>query len=208
MAQEYTIIKSWQQISLRQFSDLLEMQEKEQDAKEYTRKAVEYLYGIDPMQIPYQVYIAMIAGMNQFFDKPLSEQKITRNGTYKLNGTTYVLDLRPDCFTTAQYMDFTAFGKEKGKTVDMLSAVLIPEGHKYNDGYDMEKAKQDIADMPAPDALGIINFFVSWSKASIDTILRFLTSRKVMKGMERTARRKLVKEVKRLSQAMASFPSC
>lgn len=201
-----TIIKSWNQISLQQFMTITEMQIAEPDAEKYTRKVIEYLYDIDPLQIPYTDYLTMIRGLNEFFSKPITELKISKNGEYIINDTCYILDINPASFTTAQYIDFTTFAKDgKFNYIDMLSAVLIPKGHIYNDGYDMDKTKSDLGSMPVDSALGIVGFFLKWSKASIKTILRFLTSKKRMKKVDRAKRKALQKEITRLCRVMESF---
>ena len=199
------IIKDWKQVTLQQFVAMVEIQGNETDPTKAMEKVTMYLYGIDPMKMPYTDYLAIIRGLNSLFEKPLSEQKITKNGEYILNGTAYVLNINPAAFTTAQYIDFTNFAKN-GRIgyVDMLSAVLIPAGHIYNDGYDMDKTKTDIGSMPADLALGIVNFFLKWSKASIATILRFLTSRKRMKKVNKEKQKALRAEIKRLCQLLES----
>lgn len=199
------IINSWRQITLSQFTEILKLQSENQDAEQFTQRVIEYLYDVDPMAIPYTDYLSMIRGLNEFFDKPISEQKISHNGCYTINGTTYVLDIKPQSFTTAQYIDFTTFAKEPGKYVDLLSVVLIPEGYAYNDGYDMDKTKEDIGAMPVDNVLGIVSFFHQWSRASIKTILRFLTKQMRMRNQNRKTVRKLKKEINRLSQCMESF---
>lgn len=198
------LIKSWQQISLQQFIELTNIQENEKDAGERSRKIIECVYGIDPLTIPYTDYLTMAHGLNEFFDKPIAEHKVSSNGEYVINGTTYLLDITPASFSTAQYIDFTNYSNS-GSYIDMLSVVLIPQGHQYNDGYDMGKAKEDIGALPVSEAMGIVNFFATWSRASIKTILRFLTSRKMTKGMEKEKRKALREEIRRLSHAMASF---
>lgn len=200
------IINSWKQLSLQQFADLMSIQAGETDAEERSRKIIMCLYGVDPLEIPYTEYLAMVHGLNSFFDEPITSEKVSANAEYKINGMVYVLDIAPANFTTAQYIDFTNYSKRESY-VDMLSVVLIPQGHQYNDGYDMAKVKDDLGAMPVTEAVGIVHFFATWSKASIKTILRFLTSRKMTKGMETEKRKALKGEVRRLSRIMASFPS-
>lgn len=202
------IINSWRQVTLSQFTEILKLQSENQDAAKFTQKVIEHLYGIDPLTIPYTEYLSMIKGLNEFFDKPIAEQKITSNGCYTINGTTYRLDINPQSFTTAQYIDFTNFAKEPSRYADMLSVVLIPDGHLYNDGYDMEKTKADIGAMPVDNVLGIVSFFQEWSKASIKTILRFLTKQMKSKKTSRKTMRKLKQEINRLSQCMELSHSC
>lgn len=200
---ERVIIKDWKQVTLQQFVAMIEIQSHETDPTAAMQKIVELLYRIDPMMMPYTDYLTIVRALNGFFDKPVGAMRVTKNGEYILNGTTYVLSINPAAFSTAQYIDFTNYAKN-GKIgyVDMLSAVLIPAGHIYNDGYDMDKAKADIGSMPVDSALGIVNFFSRWSKASIATILRFLTSKRMLKKVDKAKRMEIKKEINRLSQSM------
>ena len=200
------IINSWKQLSLQQFIDLMSIQAGEKDAEERSRKIIMCMYGVDPLEIPYTEYLAMVHGINEFFDKPITKYKVAGNAKYKINGTVYTLDIAPASFTTAQYIDFTNFNRQQ-ELAGMLSVVLIPEGHQYNDGYNMAKVKEDIGDMPVDEALGIVNFFGKWSKRYTKTILRFLTSRKITRRMGKEKKKEMKEEVRRLSRIMASFPS-
>lgn len=79
-------------------------------------------------------------------------------GPYKLIPTA---DLRK--VTTAQYIDFQTFapgGEEK--LVELLSVFLIPEGCKYNDGYDIAAVQQAIRqDLTVADAVALSAFFLT-----------------------------------------------
>lgn len=201
------IINSWEDVTLSQFLHIIKLQQETSDSQEFANQVLNYLYDEDPMQIPYNLYVAQINGLNQFFDKPVSKMKISKNCTYNINGTVYELDITPNNFTTAQYLDFVTFSKDASQLVNTLTTVLIPQGHKYNDGYSMEQARQDIGGMPCSHALAITNFFATWSKRSILTILRFLTSRirRTKKNKEKV--KELKKELETLSNLLESFPS-
>ena len=57
----------------------------------------------------------------------------------------------------------------------MLSIFLIPQGHKYNDGYDMDEVMDDLLCLSIPDALGVCNFFTQRCLKSIERMKMFLT---------------------------------
>ena len=200
------IINSWEDLTLQQFVDLAGLQSKYKD-QDLSKKVIEYLYGVDPEKIPIVEYMAYVNGLNEFIAENIPEAKLSPNATYSINGTTYRLDLNPASFSTAQYIDFVNYSKEN-RTIDILSVVLIPDGHTYNDGYDLEKAKADIAALPVTSAIGIVNFFVAWSKRSIKTSLRFLTFRiRRTKGVSRTTKKDLRRRLEDLYKVLGSFPS-
>lgn len=93
---------------------------------------------------------------------------------YTLNGRKYYLSARYDRMTTSQFVDFTTCGQNHEK----LSAVLIPQGHKYNDGYDIDLVKHDILSMKMTDYRAIANFLVRQSQVLL--LLMEGSSEKVM----------------------------
>lgn len=104
---------------------------------------------------------------------------------YIINGTTYLPTYDMTNITTAQYIDFQA--KAPFSETDMagfLAVLMIPEGHKYNDGYDMNKVLDDMGCLGVEDAMGLSAFFFFLYKA-------------LMKQAERSLRRMLRKAQKK-----------
>ena len=87
--------------------------------------------------------------------RPLT--RITRK-RYRLGETVYTFDADPFKVLTSQFIDFESLDRKD--VVGALAIFLIPEGHKYNDGYDLEKVKADIRQhLSAEDGLSITSFF-------------------------------------------------
>lgn len=82
--------------------------------------------------------------------------------------------------TTAQYVDYTNIQKPLKTEIDaiaaypkVLSVFLIPEGKKYNEGYDIVKLQDDIEQhMPITDAMAIAFFLSSYSRVFLQVFLR------------------------------------
>ena len=199
------IIHSWEEVTLAQFIELQTIG-KECDGEEYARRVVELLYNVDPDEVPIVEYLSMVSGLRKLTSEKIKEKKLTSNATYTINGVNYVMNINPSSFSMAQYTDFTAFARQEGSVVDMLSAVLVPEGCSYNEGYDMAKAKADIGSLPVANAFGISSFFAVWSKKSIKAILRSLT-KQVKKGATTEQRRELQEQMEALSRALEHFLS-
>ena len=86
-------------------------------------------------------------------DKPLTEvgkmaeemgflavppQRVVVPSQIVLNGKKYNIQYDIKNITTSQYIDFQTFIKDYNKyMVELASIVVIPEGKKYNDGYDI-----------------------------------------------------------------------
>lgn len=88
--------------------------------------------------------------------KPKKTKKV-----YKVNGRTYKLFKDPAEMCVAQYIDFQAIERDgfEKRPGELLSIILIPLGHEYNDGYDKELVVEDMYDLPVEEALGICDFF-------------------------------------------------
>lgn len=79
--------------------------------------------------------------------------------------------------TTAQYVDFQTFSKGGNqKLPELIAVLLIPEGHKYNDGYDVAQVVRVVRDLPLPVALGLSAFFFGQLVQSIQASLTSLES--------------------------------
>ena len=82
-----------------------------------------------------------------------------------------VTDMRK--ITTAQYIDFQTFSKDKEKNlVEMLSCFLVPRGCNYNDGYDILDVHRAIREeMSVAEVIALLAFFFkSWADSIRDTL--------------------------------------
>jgi len=126
-------------------------------------------------------------------------QPAKARNTYTINGKKYKLFKTPSEMTVAQYISFQqiqADGFEK-RPLEMLSLFLIPEGHQYNDGYDMEEVMDDMGNMNICDALGVCCFFMRRCLKSIRHIKVLST---LMLKVERLKAPKTKKEAIRATE--------
>lgn len=117
--------------------------------------------------------------------------------SYVLNGRKYNATLDFTKVTTAQYIDFQgAWPDSQEHPERILSIILIPDGHRYNDGYDTTEVQQDIENyLSCTDSMGLTLFFCRLLRLSIRS-----ASRK-MKRMLRSAK----KEGKMTEEQMATI---
>ena len=93
--------------------------------------------------------------------------------------------------TTAQYVDFQTFSKGgTQKLPELLSVLLIPEGHKYNDGYDIADVIRVVRELSLPVALGLSAFFFGRLVQSIQASLTSLESAKIPKRRKMELRKR------------------
>lgn len=117
-------------------------------------------------------YSALVSGCGWLFEQP-KPTKIQR--TYKIGDFELCLtDAKDIC--TAQYIDFQAYAKDmESYIVELLSALLVPKGKRYGEGYDVERLREHIAQyMPTDTAMTLVGFFLKSAQQSIGNILHSL----------------------------------
>ena len=93
-------------------------------------------------------------------------------GSYRLGKLELVRVKDFRSLTAGQYIDFQQYCKNGAEIVDLLSVILIPKGHRYNDGYDTDDVRKAIGDhLTLPEALALQGFFFRSSKELIDSSL-------------------------------------
>lgn len=134
----------------------------------------------DFLNLPLNESRAIVAQMNFVYTEPKPE-KIRRK--YQLGTREYKMMKNPDEMTTAQYLNYQSIiGVPVDENMDdLMTIILVPDGKVYGD-YDMEEAKEEIANnLTVTEALGIANFFtasleksmrrmIMWSEAALISI--------------------------------------
>lgn len=131
---------------------------------------------------------------------------------YNLNGNVYVVTLNPQKVTTAQYIDFKSFDPNDVSKIHLiLSTVMIPSGHAYNDGYEIETVQQDILDyLRVPHALSIVRFFFQYYKALTMNSLHSLTQslkKEARRTKDREKRNQIMQQIKKTEDLERMFGS-
>ena len=124
--------------------------------------------------------------------------KVPVRTEYKLGDLILTPTLQMKHMTAAQYIDFQGWLKEDGHDFELLSALMVPKGHKYLDGYEVEDV---IAAMKAHlltrDAIALKSFFVVSSVASIPAMV--ISSEDIRKKLTRKERRQMRKAMRAVS---------
>lgn len=122
----------------------------------------------------------------------------------KVNGNEYYFDGLLGNITTAQYIDFQNYQKN-GDEMKSFSVFIIPKGHKYNDGYDMEQVFKDILEIPAPVLISASFFFSRQFELFIKIFRRYSIKQMKKLGLPKEAMKNLEKVVN-LSTEMITMP--
>lgn len=128
---------------------------------------------------------------------------------YDINGVRYNVELDVSKMTVSQYVDFQNYSKTgTEKTAEILSCFLIPDGKKYNEGYDIAEVIKDIDNcLSFPKAQGLLFFYLMGLRNSIRALRIFSAwqVRKMMKGSPKKEIQAKIAEMDKNLQAMQEW---
>ena len=185
------MIKSWEDVKVR---DLMKIKEIEAlQTKSVEEKNL--LTGAYLSNMTYDEFIQLpLDKAKEYMDLALfltEKPKLPKiRNKYVINGQEYILLKGSEDLTVAQYIDFetiAADGFDK-HIPELLAIFLVPEGHSYNDGYDKDRAIEDMGDMQIVEGLSIANFFTKRYIKLTQRLMIYLKLR--MKWLRMTTRKK------------------
>lgn len=97
---------------------------------------------------------------------------------------------------TCQYIDFQTYAPDLDKyLVEFLSVILVPKGHRYNEGYDILEVQQAIREeMSVSDGVSLAGFFLTWCRKSIKDSLNY-SKQEAMRIKDKTKREEILKRI-------------
>ena len=169
--------KAWNELPIGQYEKIKEIIRSESEDMDVEILAV--LCGVDVdtiLNMPVSEVWKMKAQMGWLFT-PLNVRDRLKYKYIKLDGVKYVVHTDFKDITTAQYIDFQTFYQDYEQNYcNVLACFIIPEGHKYNDGYDaLETAEIFREKLSVEAAENACFFFAQRSKDSFLRGLRRLT---------------------------------
>jgi hypothetical protein len=79
--------------------------------------------------------------------------------------------------------------------VEFLSVILVPKGHRYNEGYDILDVQKAIREgLSVTDGATIVGFFLTWCERSIKDSLHY-SREEAKKVKDRKKREELLKRI-------------
>lgn len=188
------IIDNYRKLPIGKYNEIVKLCETEMDEVDRKVSIVAILTGLtedEVLALPITDFTECCAKA-KFIDLPCPETLIPSvSKSYPVGGFNLVpvTDMRK--VTTAQYIDFITFSKDKEHNiVEMLSCFLVPKGMDYNEGYDILDVHNAIKEeMSVAEVLAVLAFFFgSWTR-SLHSTLSY---------SERTARRLKDKEKRKM----------
>ena len=207
------IANNWNEMPLKLWQDEQEiLKDQETDTVDKNVRLVALMYGLseeEAYNTELNTFSEMLDGIGWLSQLP-NVPKVAP--AYNLNGNVYDVTLNPQKVTTAQYIDFKSFNLDDASKIHLiLSTVMIPKGHKYNDGYDIESVQQDILDyLRVPHALAIVRFFFQYYKAlTLNSLLSLTQSLKkeARRTKDREKRNQIQIQIKKTEELARMFGS-
>lgn len=170
------IIDSYRKLPIGKYMEIVRICEVEMDEVDRRVRIVGILSGLtddEVLSLPLTKFTEYSAAA-RFLDGPCPENLIPAVAkSYPVGGFVLVpvTDMRK--ITTAQYIDFQTFSKDKEHNfVEMLSCFLVPKGCDYNDGYDIMEVHEAIREeMSVAEVIALLAFFfASWMRSIRDTL--------------------------------------
>ena len=170
------IIDNYRKLPIGKYNEIVKLCETEMDEVDRKVKIVGILTGLtddEVLALPITDFTECCAKA-KFIDLPCPETLIPSvSKSYPVGefNLVPVTDMRK--VTTAQYIDFLSFSKDKEHNiVEMLSCFLVPKGMDYNEGYDILDVHNAIKEeMSVAEVLAVLAFFFgSWTRSLHSTL--------------------------------------
>lgn len=170
------IIDNYRKLPIGKYNEIVKLCETEMDELDRKVRIVGILTGLtddEVLALPLTDFTECCAKA-KFIDLPCPETLIPSvSKSYPVGGFNLVpvTDMRK--VTTAQYIDFLSFSKDKEHNiVEMLSCFLVPKGMDYNEGYDILDVHNAIKEeMSVAEVLALLAFFFgSWTRSINSTL--------------------------------------
>ena len=187
----------WSDIKYRTLLDIREASNIE-DENERVYAIMEAVFGEDVLDLPLKDFNEKCKEL-QFLQKEIPNDLHVKD--IKVNGREYYFDGLLGKITTAQYIDFQNYQKANDEQKS-FSVFIIPKGHKYNDGYDMDQVFNDILDIPVPILFSASFFFSRQFELFIRIFRRYSIKQMKKLGLPKEAMENLEKVVNLSTEMM------
>ena len=182
----------WKDINIKQFKNINKiLKEENLTDVEKNLKLIGYVFDLSEDDLydmdlgTIHKYTNELEFINEFKPDYTKEPKIKRIGDYEV-GVDYHLSK----FTVAQYIDFMAeINSTEPDIARLCATILIPKGHKYNDGYNLEEFIEQIEqEVNIFDAEALVFFYLIKSLKLINKSHKALMMRRLGKKMVKAFR--------------------
>lgn len=203
------IKNSWESLTYGDYMQLVQIGEANIPENYKTTHLLSILTGesvedLESLQIT--TFMKLLPHLQFLNEKP---KDIEHKNEYEVNGRKYIVQADVDKICTAQFLDYSSYIKEKydtsgPNTVKLASCFLVPEGHKYGDGYDINQVWNDINDMSFLDVKALA-FFLQLQYAAYILISNDCIDRQMKKmGIPKKKRRESLIHLNSMARSLLS----
>ena len=194
------IIDNWKYVTLEMLVEINKIGKVIEDEDTKSLKVAALLSGKSLKEIeelPISKAMELISQTRFLYTTP---QRVKTKKELNLNGKLYYPLKKTEEMTTAQFIDFHTIVKELDvKLIEFMSLFIIPKGHKYGDGYDMEEVYKDVKTMSVVEALDLADFFTKAHRKLLKRTLLFSEARmKAISLIGNKEQRKIAKETHKI----------
>lgn len=197
------LYKTWNDITVARYRDIIALSGDDTTEEGTITTSIDtlaYLCGSTREEVellPIEEFTRLMAEAS--FLRKIDEEVIDED--IVINGKSYDLVTDMDKFIVAQYIDWNSLGHDpKNNLARLLACILIPRGHQYGKGYDIEDVVKDINDkLPFLKALAMFRFFEAAQRNIIADTLRKMSKMarvEILKTRDKKRREELRKEQK------------
>lgn len=199
------IIDSYNKLTLAQYQEIQAVQKDEslEDIDKHTR-ILSILTGVpedELMHLPIPEFTEL-SGKAQFLSaEAFNPGRMAKKYIIGEMELIPVTDFRK--LETCQYLDFQTYAGDLDKYMaELISVLLVPKGHRYNEGYDIIALQESIRqEMSVADGAAIVGFFLTLCERSIEDSLNY--SKRMAKGIrDKKKRTEILKRIEEQEEVL------
>lgn len=151
------MITNWNELTVGKFIEIYDMTDDDDKGLRIAAALADMTYE-DILNAPLARTKALLKNA-EFLSKQPKLKRAKRE--YTINGHRYCFSIDLNLISTAAFIDYTSMPKDLYHLPEIGAIFLIPYGHTYNDGYDMDTVVADIRDhMSYEDFNSVMGFFL------------------------------------------------
>lgn len=194
-------LKDWNDVTLGQWKEIEKILKEPQEVST-SIELVSILYGDDVEDLSYTEFVKKYSKALDFLSTEVPKASLKE--MYVLNGRKYESNFKLTEVKTVQMVDFMNISKSKPEYERLLSVFFTPQGHQYNDGYDLMQVQKDLLELPLPVVLTAAFFFTKQLELFSQIILSYLKGQ--MKSLKKEQQEIINRSLKSLD--LSNLVSC
>lgn len=196
-------MKTWKDITLRQFNKIQDLL---QEIDEYTTlNIIDVIYNVDSADMPAMEVMNKYAHSLDFLTTTIPTNEKLKE-TYTINQREYNSNINLTQMTTAQFVDYQNYSKLNPVDISKcLSVFVIPKGHTYNDGYDLQQVQDDIKDLDMVTINTLAFFFKKLYVLLLEITLLCLTQETKKMNIPTQKKEEIMNQLKQIDLANLGY---